>query len=50
MGDNRDSSLDSRFWGFVKREEIKGLAFLKYWSWDGEKNWVRWSEIGKLIE
>jgi signal peptidase I len=50
MGDNRDSSLDSRFWGFVKREEIKGLAFVKYWSWDGEKKRVRWSEIGKLIE
>ena len=50
MGDNRDSSFDSRFWGFVKREEIKGLAFLKYWSWDGENKRVRWSEIGKLIE
>jgi signal peptidase I len=50
MGDNRDSSLDSRFWGFVQREEIKGLAFVKYWSWDGEKKRVRWREIGKLIE
>src|ERR1039457_2140430 len=34
MGDNRDRSYDSRFWGFVKYDKIKGLAFIKYWSWD----------------
>ena len=50
MGDNRDRSYDSRFWGFVKKEKIKGLAFIKYWSWDGE-NWrVRWGSIGQLIK
>jgi signal peptidase I len=50
MGDNRDRSYDSRFWGFVKKEKIKGLAFIKYWSWDGD-NWrVRWGSIGKLIK
>lgn len=50
MGDNRDRSYDSRFWGFVKKEKIKGLAFIKYWSWDGD-NWrVRWSSIGDLIK
>ncbi|MRR57933.1 MAG: signal peptidase I [Deltaproteobacteria bacterium] len=49
MGDNRDRSYDSRFWGFVKKEKIKGLAFIKYWSWDGD-NWrVRWGNIGKPI-
>lgn len=49
MGDNRDRSYDSRFWGFVKKEKIKGLAFIKYWSWDGD-NWrVRWGRIGRLI-
>ena len=36
MGDNRDRSYDSRFWGFVKTDKIKGLAFIKYWSWDKE--------------
>jgi signal peptidase I len=34
MGDNRDDSADSRFWGFVPRDKIVGLAFLIYWSWD----------------
>jgi signal peptidase I len=49
MGDNRDRSYDSRFWGFVKNEKIKGLAFIKYWSWDSEKWRVRWDRIGRLI-
>ena len=49
MGDNRDRSYDSRFWGFVKNEKIKGLAFIKYWSWDKEKFRVRFGSIGKLI-
>lgn len=50
MGDNRDRSYDSRFWGFVKNDKIKGLAFIKYWSWDSEKWRVRWKRIGRLIE
>ena len=53
MGDNRDQSLDSRFWGFVKMDKIKGRAFLVYWSWDGQgswTDWVRWNRIGKSID
>jgi len=49
MGDNRDNSFDSRFWGFVKGESIKGPAFIKYWSWDA-KHWkIRWSNLAELI-
>lgn len=50
MGDNRDRSYDSRFWGFVDESKIKGLAFIKYWSWDREENWPRWNRIGRPIE
>ncbi|MBJ6801463.1 signal peptidase I [Geomonas propionica] len=49
MGDNRDRSYDSRFWGFVTNDKIKGLAFIKYWSWDKEKMRPRFGAIGKLI-
>ena len=34
MGDNRDSSLDSRYWGFVPRENIIGKPLIVYWSYD----------------
>lgn len=34
MGDNRDNSLDSRYWGFVPRENILGKPFIVYWSYD----------------
>lgn len=50
MGDNRDRSYDSRFWGFVSNEEIKGLAFIKYWSWDSERFRPRWGRIGRGID
>ena len=34
LGDNRDSSLDSRYWGFVPRENIIGKPLIIYWSYD----------------
>ncbi len=49
MGDNRDRSYDSRFWGFVPEANIKGLAFIKYWSWDNQSHWPRFNRIGRPI-
>lgn len=49
MGDNRDRSYDSRFWGPVTLDRVKGKAFLIYWSWDGADRWARWERIGDLI-
>jgi signal peptidase I len=53
MGDNRDQSLDSRFWGYVREEKIRGKAFRIYWSWSGQgrwTDWVRWERFGKAIQ
>ncbi len=50
MGDNRDQSYDSRFWGFVKKDAVKGKAYNIYWSWDRENLKVRWNRIGNKIE
>jgi signal peptidase I len=49
MGDNRDNSHDSRFWGFVDLKALKGKAFIMYWSWDKENFGVRWRRFGKII-
>jgi signal peptidase I len=50
MGDNRDNSADSRFWRFVDYRDIKGKAFILYWSWNSEDFSVRWNRIGDLLE
>ncbi|MBI2487829.1 MAG: signal peptidase I [Deltaproteobacteria bacterium] len=53
MGDNRDNSQDSRFWGYVPIGNIEGKAFLIHWSWnlDDENilNKVRWNRIISVI-
>jgi signal peptidase I len=49
MGDNRENSSDSRVWGPVPFELIKGKAFVIYWSWDGPHRSVRWRRIGDII-
>jgi signal peptidase I len=58
MGDNRDNSLDSRFWGFIPVKSIVGSPLIVYWSWDpdisllniGRKlSTVRWNRLGTLV-
>jgi len=49
MGDNRDNSNDSRYWGTLDMDLVKGRAMFLYWSWDGERNWPRWNRIFQPI-
>lgn len=49
MGDNRDESYDSRFWGLVNRSDIRGKAWVIYWSWNSLTD-IRWGRIGHLVQ
>jgi signal peptidase I len=59
MGDNRDHSLDSRYFGFIPYENVVGTPMVVYWSWDtnlpmadiGDKlSTIRFSRIGTIIK
>ncbi|MDI9817578.1 MULTISPECIES: signal peptidase I [unclassified Legionella] len=49
MGDNRDDSADSRYWGFTSDEYLRGKAFLVWMSWNSKTDSIRWSKIGRVI-
>lgn len=49
LGDNRDRSFDSRYWGFVEKSKIQGIAKCIYWSWDSKSRHARWQRIGQKI-
>lgn len=59
MGDNRDNSLDSRFWGFIPEESIVGTPLIVYWSWNPDISifdlpnkipTIRWGRLGTLVK
>ncbi len=50
MGDNRYRSSDSRVWGPAPFSDIKGKAFIIYWSWDSGEGWPRFGRIGNSIK
>lgn len=49
MGDNRDNSHDSRFWGALPRELIKGKAMFLYWSWDADRRLPRFQRLFRPV-
>jgi signal peptidase I len=54
MGDNRDRSFDSRFWGFIDRNDVEGRAIVIYWSWDSDSptllGHLRWDRLGGIVK
>ncbi|MGA2623434.1 MAG: signal peptidase I [Bacteroidota bacterium] len=59
MGDNRDNSLDSRFWGFIPVDAVVGTPMIVYWSWDPDVQIfdlankipsIRWNRFGTLVK
>lgn len=50
MGDNRDNSNDSRYWGFVPEENLIGKGVFIWFSWDSQHKTIRWNRIGNKLQ
>lgn len=50
VGDNRENSNDSRFWGPINYKHVVGKPWFVYFSWDSAKNEVRWDRVGRFVE
>ena len=50
MGDNRDNSNDSRYWGFVPEENLVGKAFMVWMNWDSQASGIAWDRLGNSIK
>ena len=49
MGDNRDNSQDSRYWGFLPREYVKGKALMVYWSYEADREDYQRTGLGDQV-